>query len=215
MALRPRYFIRSDFSPFVNILSTTNEAFIFIGRTTTRQSGTMAGILLRSFLTIYPQILDSCDDLIVIRININRIDHFDLQGFGFGGGAFPHHGTIYFLRGGRLPDGPLLWKWSDTNFVRVEKTGAAEILNSFSLTSTLIKEEGWKKTQVRFNLGETITSIEIESGRCILTLKEDAVSKSLNVRGEGIDINEAVLAHVHSQSKEVSKRVYLEECVSK
>ena len=49
LLLQKRYYLTSDLDPYVNILSNTNEAFIFIGKTTIGQSGSLVGMIVKDF----------------------------------------------------------------------------------------------------------------------------------------------------------------------
>jgi len=214
-ALRIRHFIKSDLDSYVNVLSSTNEAFIFIGRSTTGESGSGVGILLKTLLTIYPHTVDERDDLIVIHIKEGQISKSDLRNFGYSGSAFPFHGVIYFMRGGQQAEWPLLWKWNGTGFTKVEKTAALQIANSFSFTDAIIKAEGWKEARARFDRGETAIAFPLESGQCIVTLnqevKNEEIIKTVRVRGEGYSIHEETLTRVEAKSRKVSKSEYFQE----
>src|SRR5437762_2858559 len=84
-AFRNRFFIRSDFDPYVTVLSNTNETFIFIGRSTTGQSGSAFGILFKSLTALYPQTADEREDLIMVHLKAGQVQKSDLWDFGYSG----------------------------------------------------------------------------------------------------------------------------------
>jgi hypothetical protein len=211
LMIRPRYSLKCDFDPYVNVLSNTNEVFIFIGIKNVGHSGPYIGSLLRRVQGIYSQALDKRDDLIVVHISNDQILKIKLANFRYSGSAFPLAGTIYYSRGGEAAEWPLLWQWTGTTFTKVERDKALKLMSSFQYTSDLIKAEGWMETHAKLDQRRTEMKIPVGSGQCIITLKEPIGRegvKTIKISQIGSDITNDVLSEIDVNWQTVSKKVY-------
>jgi hypothetical protein len=149
------YFVMEFHGPGSSAIWHDDEAFIFLDRNV---SGTIARryqVLLQTVIGAFwyrvpPEKLH--EDLIVIHVKGENIERYCLKDFGSGGGAFPLEGTLYFSRGGDAKDWPYVWRWSGTNFIRVSRAKAVDILNQFPPDGSLphsvseqIQREGWEE----------------------------------------------------------------------
>lgn len=166
------------------------EAFIFVGRQVSGKVLKRYQALLESVLRqhiVWPKRLQ--DDLVIFHLKGTKIDQYDATGFGSGGGAFPFQGRIYFARGGEPEDYPYLWEWNQTNFVRVPKTPALAILETFPAAGGIahsvtaqITNEGWRdEPSIVFNPAREIRYPIFMAGRS-LTLVSTGHSLELEGR---------------------------------
>lgn len=212
----PRFYIRSTLGPYVTVLSDTNEAFIYLGRRTIGQSGSIVGILLTSLIQIYPRQFDTRDDLLLIHIRSNgTIQNMDEQNFGFGGSIFPMNGSIYYIRGVVNGTRPRIWQLENDTFIELDDVKASAVSGSFTFTSDLIKAGGWKEVRIRFDDGKTNFPFSLGTGKCVLTLTQVSTNgnilQTISIHGEGINIPDQVLTVQNGKSKSLSRAEYMKE----
>lgn len=157
------YFVREVHGPGSSAIWHEDEAFIFLNRNTNAKVMRRYQVVIDAFLGFFSNfpIETLHEDLHVFHLEGDKVEHYLLRDFGSGGGAFPFNGELYFERGGSPGDWPYLWRWTGTNFYRINQSDALHIQEQFPPKDSLphsvseqIKREGWSEEPFFvFNIG--------------------------------------------------------------
>lgn len=212
-ALSSRAYFVMTYLDNTSVVWHDDEAFIFVNRTTSAKQMQMWKAFLEGvgFGWTAPERLH--EDLLVFHIQGAHLEKYELLNFGRGGGGFPYQGQLYFSRGGEPQDWPYIWKWMGTNFSRLQKNDALNILNQFQYTSDQFKKEGWNENpNIVFNDSDRRYEISLAS-HVITLITRSRESGVYDVRLEGRLAPESreILLHCdEGHYRMVSEQNYLE-----
>jgi len=202
-----------------------DECFIFMGQQVSGLISKRYQVVLATLLRTpigYPERLQ--DDLAVFHLKGEHLNRYVVKDFGSGGGAFPFQGRVYFSRGGEPDDWPYVWEWTGTNFVRVPKSTAEAILDTFppaggiahSVTAH-IADQGWQEAvNIIFHQGlfhqpqERRYPINLGSRSLVLIASSGVSSNALKLEGRllGSDSREILWSQDKLRYRQVSEREY-------
>src|SRR5262249_25265090 len=151
---------------------------------------------------------------IVFHISNNKLEKYTLERFGLQGSPYPVHGIIYYQKISNQAEWPAVWRWSGTNFEKIEKSEARSMLNSFSSMSELLAKEGWNAEHLLFATGERSFPIALKSQQFKLVLREQMqnggdISTAL-ILGRTNNSSEEILAEASNEYRQEDRRKYLE-----
>jgi hypothetical protein len=194
---------------------STNEAFVLIGKTTTVEAVGASDIVLGLLAQDSGNRERVAQDLIVCHLTNRQARTYYLSQFGHAGSPFFFKGSLYFGRGGRAGDWPLLWRWMGTNFARVAKDEAVSIYGQFRYTSDLMVAEGWNEIPcVSFGsysgTGDK-RPFELPTARLWLVAKQEggfSGKHSVSIQGLGGDGRELPIIILDQGLKRINKATF-------
>jgi hypothetical protein len=159
----------------------------------------------------YPLPRDMPEDLIVIEIRDGQMRRQEFSRVGRIGNAFPHEGSLCFLRGTQAGDYPNLHRLDEGKLVRVPKADATSIVQSVGLESEWIKRQGWHKSDLYFTSGRAVCSVQLGTNLSELVLTHDRRSGAMKIElCDPVTQAGPALFELVSQRRRISENEYQE-----
>jgi hypothetical protein len=212
---RMNYYIEHKASPDVTVLYNNEEAFIFAGKEINGYVGRGATLLLSEISAMHSLVTDVSSDLIVIHCDEKGCSVFTINGFQHQGRPFVQNGHLYVVH--TVDNGASLavWRWNATTFERVDRDEAAGIIKSFTLFDDLLKKQGWKQVDFRFDRAATNLPLILGSKAYEFTLEHAGPAPKeeddLIIQNGASKDKLSKVVRIEQEFRKVSKREYLSQ----
>jgi hypothetical protein len=153
----------------------------------------------------------------VARFKDGEVLKYDLTGFGIGGAPFVYHDEVYWRRGREHGDnGPSLWRWNDSKFVRLSEREASLLdHNKIKDIDTTTRPGGWNQQTFQTGWDHPEVTIRLRNGSVRVYAEKQSLTNGRNDRvrvmlAEHGNTNSAkILIDVVEGYKKISKAEYL------
>ncbi len=172
----------------VQALWNKNELFIFITRTKSVVRISRLGLMAKSLLGS-PFLSHEAlgEDLFVFHLDDKRISRHEVPNFSSQGRVYPFNEKVYLGRGGEESEWPLIWQWTGSDFLRIDKPLAMTITNAQAYTDASVKNQGWSRYEyLPFQPGERSYPISVGGRNVSLVLAWDRRGEKYSVIIRGI-----------------------------
>jgi hypothetical protein len=210
------YAVNTYIFPTITTFYSSDEAFIFIGTSTSLLAERRAATRLRSAFGSAPLPEKIGEELFVFHFKGEKVTKSRIESAGHSGSPFAFRGQIYWARG-RLGHeaGPHQWRWTGSNFVAMSEHNWSEIKreagSELKLFSDMNSREGWTEKYLGVRGRETELNLTLQRYKLKLSVEATELRESRSrviIKLESTELS-VVLMDVIEGFKTITPEEYL------